>query len=382
VKSILLVMHSYPSNSSFLMNKYLLLGKVFNIKLLVWDKNTGADSTVYYGLPGISFLEVTKEFFKAGITFISHPLNAISFMKNLGIKKFLKGHYFIRENFDLIHFEFGTLATEWIDLKKFIEAKLLVSFRGYDLNYYQLNNQAVYNEVWKNADAFHFLGKDLYQRALQRNYGGEKPNYFISPAIDLNLFSAPPSKTNFNSNVLQIVSVGRLVWKKGYEYGLKAIRILLDKNYKIHYTLIGDGEHKQAIEYCIHELALNQNVTLLYHRSLHEIKNQLAVSDLFLHPALSEGFCNAVVEAQAMKLPIVCTKADGLTENIEEGVTGVAVDIYNAEALVVAIEKFYLNPQLLKSYGEAGAIRAEKYYRIEDQIEKITSMYNQITSKN
>lgn len=115
----------------------------------------------------------------------------------------------------------------------------------------------------------------------------------------MNLFSAPPSKTNFNSNVLQIVSVGRLVWKKGYEYGLKAIRILLDKNYKIHYTLIGDGRHKQAIEYCIHELALNQNVTLLYHKVSMRLKNQLAVSDLFLHPALSEGFCNAVVEAQA-----------------------------------------------------------------------------------
>ncbi len=249
-------MHSYPSNSSFLMNKYKLLGKLFNIRLLVWDKNTGSDPTVYYGLPGISFINLAKEFFKSGFTFITHPINAINFIRTLGFKKFLKGHYFIRENYELIHFEFGTLAVEWIGLKKFIKAKLIVSFRGYDLNYYQLKNDKVYNVVWKDADAFHFLGKDLYQRALKRNYGGEKPNYFISPAIDLNIFSAPTNKTYFNNNILQIVSVGRLVWKKGYEYGLKAIRILLDKNYKIHYTLIGDGEHRQAIEYCIHFLVV------------------------------------------------------------------------------------------------------------------------------
>ena len=41
--------------------------------------------------------------------------------------------------------------------------------------------------------------------------------------------------------------------------------------------------------------------------------------------AVSEGFCNAVLEAQAMKLPVVCTDADGLPENVQDGTTGLVV---------------------------------------------------------
>jgi colanic acid/amylovoran biosynthesis glycosyltransferase len=380
MKKVLLVMHNYPSNSPFLLNKLIYLNKYFNIKLLVWDKKKHSDNSVYFALHSNSILNLLFEFFKAFKTFIHNPFLSFSFLKELGLKKFIKGHYFIRCHFDIIHFEFGTLAEEWVCLKTIINCKMISSFRGYDLNYYKLNNSNTYTDVWSKIDAFHFLGKDLYKRAITRGYDGLKPNYFISPAIDLELFTPLDIKEYFTGNILKIVSVGRLVWKKGYEYGLNAIKLLKEKNFNIHYTIIGEGDYRQAIEFCIHELNLTENVFLTGSITQMEIKNILSSSDLFLHSAVSEGYSNAVIEAQAMKLPVICTKSDGLQENIEEGITGFSVSIYDSQSLASKIEYFLKHPNFLKDFGDAGAIRARKFYNLNDQISSFVFLYNKLIS--
>jgi colanic acid/amylovoran biosynthesis glycosyltransferase len=372
------VMNSYPSDSTFLMNKYIRLGQLFNLRLLVWGKKTRTKEPVYFGLHDNSLGSLIPELFHMAFTILLRPLPSRSFIKEFGLRKFMAGHYLIREEYDLIHFEFGTIAAQWIGIKKFIRAKVVVSFRGYDLNYYKLNKPGAFNEVWTSGDAFHFLGQDLYRRALLRNYNGLKPEYFISPAIDIGLFTPSDQKKQYKPGVLEIVSVGRVVWKKGYEYALKAISLMKKKNLSIRYTIIGSGENMQAVQFCIHELGLSDCVILAGTLSPNETRKVLDSSHIFLHAAVSEGFCNAVVEAQAMGLPVVCTKADGLAENIEEGITGFAVDIYDAQALAVKMEKLYSDPDLRSTMGMAGKARAEKLYRIEDQIVKFESMYNEV----
>jgi colanic acid/amylovoran biosynthesis glycosyltransferase len=379
MKNVLLVMHSYPSNSSFLMNKFLRLEKHFKIKLLVWSKASKVGNNVYTGLTDLSVVALLITGLQALTTFVSKPKQSLLFCRKLGIKKFFKGHYFIRKYFDVIHFEFGTLAIEWMKLKTVCKSRIVVSFRGYDLNYFKLGNDETYSAVWQNADAFHFLGRDLYNRALKRGYSSNKANFFISPAIDLNLFKPNENKTYLSNGVLQLVSVGRLVWKKGIEYGLKAVQLLDQKGIPVHYTIIGDGENKQAIEFCIRELDLTHCVTMTYHLNQPKTVEILKSMDLFLHPAISEGFCNAVVEAQAMKLPVVCTTADGLQENIEEGKTGFAVDIYDALKLANQIEYFFNNKIKLSEFGECGRKRAEEHYKIEDQIDKFVKLYNEVS---
>lgn len=373
-------MHTYPGNSPFLMNKLILVSKLFDVKLLVWDKKVATESSVHFALANKSALNILRELIQALLTISLNPLQSLSLMRLFGLKKFIRGHYFIRNRFDVIHFEFATLAKEWIGVKKVVESKVVVSFRGYDLNYFEVDSQTTYNEVWNSADAFHFLGKDLFRRALKRNYNGEKPNYFISPAIDLNFFKGEGQKKYLTNGKLHIVSVGRVVWKKGYEYGLKALKILVDKKCNVHYTIVGGGDNMQAIKFCIHELGLADWVTLKDSASQFEVKNILSKSDLFLHPAVSEGYCNAVIEAQAMRLAVVCTKADGLQENIEEGVTGFAVDIYDANELADRMECLYNNPQLLVAFGNAGRKRVELLYRIESQMEKFERMYNEVST--
>jgi colanic acid/amylovoran biosynthesis glycosyltransferase len=393
LKRIGLVVNSLPGYSeTFLFNKINgLLTSGFHIVVLAQNRSKNITNwNVVFG-HGLNSKSSLVRFIKVYLvlisTFFAAPVRVIRYYKlerNAGksylntIKNIFNNAHILTQDLSCLQFAFGTLAINKENVAKVIGSKMIVSFRGYDLNYYKLDQSNIYQHVWQNADAFHFLGNDLLQRAIKRGYRSDKPNYLISPAIDIQLFKPEVNKKYLDQGVLNIVSVGRIVWKKGYEYGLKAIRILKDRNIPIQYTIVGGGDNLQAINFCIRELDIFNEVTITGSRSPAEIRLILSQNDIFLHPAISEGFCNAVLEAQAMKLPVVCTKADGLQENIEDGVTGFAVDIYDAIALADKIEHLYLNQGLFEQMGEAGRNRVENLFDIEQQINKFVKMYAEV----
>ena len=133
---------------------------------------------------------------------------------------------------DILHFEFGALTVGKTYLKKLLDCKLIVSFRGYDLNFSGIENPNYYLEVWRTADGIHCLGEDLWTRTQKRGCPSNKAHALIPPAIDAELFN--PTRNDYPSNVgiverpLRLLSVGRLEWKKGYEFALQAVRILKD----------------------------------------------------------------------------------------------------------------------------------------------------------
>ncbi len=92
----------------------------------------------------------------------------------------------------IIHFEFGALAVGRTHLKHRLGCRLAVSFRGYDLSFVGLDDPDHYAAVWRDADAIHTLGRDLWQRALRRGCPPDKPHALIPPAVDADLFRPAP----------------------------------------------------------------------------------------------------------------------------------------------------------------------------------------------
>lgn len=380
---IALIDHNYPVNSPFLLNKYNGLNERLQVHLFHYGKQKKK------GLIKNTAL-LPNKLVKAFTWLYSYLVNpvkmsvwlfkAYQYKKWYGFK-FIFTHYpILIYKPSIIHFEFGTLAINKMLFKVLIPAKVVVSFRGYDLNYYKLNRADVYHEVWDKTDAFHFLGHDLYQRAIKRGYSNTKSNYFISPAIDLELFKPDKQlalKTNYS---IHIISTGRLVWKKGYEYAISAMGKLKDAGYPFHYTIIGEGPMQQALTFQIHQLGLQKEVSLVGAKNQQEVKMLLQEADIFLHPAVSEGFCNAVVEAQAMGRPVVCTNADGLSENIDDTNTGYVIPIYDAKAITDNIIKLMNSPNLRLKMGLNGMERAEKRYNLSDQIMNLEKMYNSLVN--
>jgi colanic acid/amylovoran biosynthesis glycosyltransferase len=285
---------------------------------------------------------------------------------------------------DIIHYEFGALAVGKTYLKQSLGCRLSVSFRGYDLNYVGLENPDHYAPVWATADAVHVLGRDLWRKAQQRGCPQDKPHLLIAPAINLSFFEpspkAQPTGSSAAERPLRILSVGRLEWKKGYEYALNAVKIIKDAGISFEYHIIGTGNYLESLTFARYQMGLEEEVQFLGGRSQSEVLDEMHWADVFLHPAVSEGFSNAVLEAQAMKLPVVCSDADGLPENVVDGLSGFVVPRRNPNALAEKLSLLAGDSGLRRQMGAAGRARVENCFRYEDQIAAFDRFYREIVA--
>ena len=284
---------------------------------------------------------------------------------------------------DIIHFEFGSIAVGRTYIKHLLNTKISVSFRGYDLNYIGLDKPEFYKEVWKASDSCHFLGEDLFIRAKKRGYPENLKFRLIPPAINIEEFPiiVKGSRDNPSSSekVVRILSVGRLEWKKGYEYALSSIKLLIDKGIRCDYRIVGEGSFRQAIQFSIIDLGLQDVVELCGALNHAEIIEKLYSTDIFLHAAVSEGFGNAVLEAQAAGVPVICSNADGLSENVLDGVSGFVVPRRNVIAMTEKLELLSTNEKLRHTMGAAGRERVERLFQLENQIDSWISFYKELS---
>lgn len=399
---ILLVTNSVPLPATdFLKYKLFGLSEVFDVHLICWDSKEnrqafynkyreqlkGENIHLFYDKMNVlTFLKIMFiSIFRALLyPHIGIPLK-MKLLRTYGWdakKLFIKFHlYFplIQLKPDIIHFEYGTLAKSFSDIKDHVNCKVSTSFRGYDINYVGLEDGHYYDDVCNRFDGFHFLGGDLKKRAVQRGYKGGKTEALIPPAIDTDLFA--PLIRNEKNKKLTIISVGRLAWKKGYEYGLQAVAKLKQKGIPFAYKIIADGAYRQPILFAIKELGLEDDVTIIQVKEHEDVKAELSKADVFLHPAISEGFSNAVLEAQAMGLPVITTNADGLAENVEDNVTGFVVPVYDAAAMAEKLEWCYNNKNEVKEMGKAGIARVRTHFRIEEQLKKFEAFYKALNEQ-
>jgi len=284
---------------------------------------------------------------------------------------------------DLIHFEFGTLAVNRMYLRHWLNCPITLSFRGYDLNYVGLDQENYYDKIWQEADGIHFLGQDLWYRAQRRGCPPTKQHMLIPPAIDTNFFTpeysnqASPVVVGTPERPLRILSLGRLEWKKGYEYALQAVRLLQDWGVHYEYRIIGEGKYLESVAFARHQLGLTKNVQFLKAQPRKRIRTEMEWADVFLHTAVSEGFSNAVLEAQAMQLPVVTSDADGLSENVANGETGFVVPRRHPHALAEKLQFLANHPRLRQQLGQRGRQRILTHFQLEDQIEAFSKFYSQ-----
>jgi glycosyltransferase involved in cell wall biosynthesis len=280
---------------------------------------------------------------------------------------------------DLVHFGYGTLALGRMHMRDILGCKVVVSFRGYDINYHGLEDPHVYDDLWAHADMVNCVSQDVWARAQRRGCPPDKSHMVITDAADLSRFVAPErtyEDVGGADRPLRALSVGRLHWKKGHEFGLQALRALVDAGVDVRYRILGDGPHRESILFAIHDLGLERHVELPGARRADDVRDAMRWADVCLHPAISEGFCVSVIEAQSMGLPVVCTDADGLSENIADGVTGFVVGRRDAAALTERLAQLAADPALRERMGRAATRRACERFGFDRQIGELETLYH------
>jgi colanic acid/amylovoran biosynthesis glycosyltransferase len=167
---------------------------------------------------------------------------------------------------------------------------------------------------------------------------------------------------------------------KGYEFALDAVARVRAAGIPIEYTIYGDGPYVEPVRYAIEQLGLVDNVRLAGAVSRERMPAAYAEADVMVHAALHEGFCNAVIEAQAMKLPVVTSDAGGLPENVSHGETGFVVPKRDADAMATRLIELARDPALRERLGNAGRVRALARFDLDRQADAFIRLYKELHS--
>jgi phosphatidyl-myo-inositol dimannoside synthase len=146
-----------------------------------------------------------------------------------------------------------------------------------------------------------------------------------------------------------LLTVGRLVERKGIDMTLRAMPAIIARVPDTHYLVVGTGEFEPALRSLVDELGLGAHVTFAGRIPVDELVAHYRLCDLFVMPNRelanhdTEGFGLVFLEANACGKAVVSGQAGGVVEAVRDGETGLTVDGTSATAIAAAIIELFTN---------------------------------------
>ncbi len=313
---------------------------------LVTSSTAGFREEVFSGNIRIYFLDICKRgnlHYQTNRDLLNYACRAYLFCKRLS-----------KENrYDLCHAFFG-IPCGLIAMK--LNMPYIVSLRGSDVPFFNKRFevldkfifQRVSRTIWKRSKAVIANSEGL--RCLALKTSPEQKISVIYNGVDTDEFR--PLRGKEQNERIMLISVGRLIHRKGYEYLIRALR----NQDNFHLNLIGDGNLRGALEGLSKEC--NSPVTFLGKVDQAQVRRHLQESDIFVLPSLNEGMSNSILEAMACGLPVISTDVGGSVELIREN--GHIVRKASTSAIMHALNKYRENRSLIEQHGHTSRTLAEK----------------------
>ncbi|WP_417197788.1 glycosyltransferase family 4 protein [Bizionia sp.] len=242
---------------------------------------------------------------------------------------------------DVFHLQWAKGLKDWIWVQDF-GMKLVLSLRGAHINYSPIADAALaamYQAYFPKVDGFHAVSGAIGLEAQKYGAAQNKITVVYSglPASEIQTgIDKKPEPLGLPDKPLDIISVGRPHWVKGYSYALDACKILQAQGFDFHYTIIG-GAKDIELAYQVHDLHLSKQVTLLNPLPYPQVQELIAQADLLLLPSIKEGIANVVLEAMALGTLVLSTDCGGMDEVVHDGETGFLVPIRDSQAMAAKI---------------------------------------------
>ncbi|MEB6259900.1 glycosyltransferase family 4 protein [Staphylococcus haemolyticus] len=190
-------------------------------------------------------------------------------------------------------------------------------------------------------------------------------------------FNAIPNELQEQlSGYFVIGFVGRIVKDKGIKEVVEMFKMLQAKNLKVKLLLLGNPEKDDSISASDYQyLVDNNDVILAGHVS--QPVNYFNHMDVLVSPTYREGFANVSLEAQAVEVPVITTRATGAIDTIEDNETGFLVDVGESKGLAEKVEYLINHPDLKKEMGKKGRLRVEEQFTNEVVWKHLETIYKQ-----
>ncbi|HET6561471.1 MAG TPA: glycosyltransferase [Marmoricola sp.] len=198
---------------------------------------------------------------------------------------------------------------------------------------------------------------------------GRPPVLVIHHGVDLRRFE--PMTVDSPADTPTLVSVGRLVEKKGFEDLLRALRAAKDSGRRFRCEIYGDGPEGETLVALCASLGLSEDVTFLGAKDTDDIAAALRRADLFvLSPRVAadgdrDGIPNVLVEAMASGLPVVTTTAGGIAELVQHEVNGLLAQPGDVAGIAGLLCDLIDDDERRRRFGVAARAAIEGSYDVD-----------------
>ncbi len=236
--------------------------------------------------------------------------------------------------------------------------------------------------VLKNSDLVLYINKKTKEELLA--LGVPEGKLILQyPGIDVETLDIPEQSGNvlkkYNIQTPYIISVGRLVARKGFDDLIEAYSHLHDT--LVSLVIVGDGPERENLERHAKTLGVRPLFTSnIPDEELHAVYTHATLFALTPKelPGDYEGFGIVYCEAAYFGLPVVGTQTGGVSEAVENGVTGILALPNHPKSITEALEKLLNDPALATQYGGAGKKRALEHFQWKEVIKVLESRIKKI----
>ena len=198
----------------------------------------------------------------------------------------------------------------------------------------------------------HEEAKELYAQ-----YVDEAKIDVIPLGVDATLFDFEPRQ-----ETQELVAIGRLKERKGYDVLLDALAEIADSFPEVHLNVFGEGPDEDALREQADRLGVGENVTFHGYVDQSVLREHLASARAFVHPSRSESFSLVRLEAMAVGCPVVVSDIYGAREMVRDGEEGFVVPTEDPDAITEAVTTLLSDFELASEIGQRARERVEERY--------------------
>ena len=171
-----------------------------------------------------------------------------------------------------------------------------------------------------------------------------------------------------------LLYVGRLAAAKGLPILLESLTRLKVNYPTVHLTVVGDGPDRDLLERQAAALGIAAHVDFVGYKPPTEVRRYLRAADVFVMSSFAEGVPVVLMEAMMAQRPVVATRIAGVSELVEEGVSGFLVPPSDAQQLGDRIAQLLGDDELRERFGNAGQRRVCEAFNIHREARKLYSL--------
>jgi colanic acid/amylovoran biosynthesis glycosyltransferase len=173
-----------------------------------------------------------------------------------------------------------------------------------------------------------------------------------------------------------LICVGRLCEQKGQLLLVEAARILLAKGIDFELVLAGDGEMRPEIDAFIDDHKLRSVVRITGWISSDQVRDEILAARALVLPSFAEGLPVVIMEAMALRRPVISTYIAGIPELVHSGEHGWLVPAGDVEALVEAIQNcLAATGEKIDQMGQAGRHRLQLRHDADAEAKKLHELF-------